>query len=162
MDAGADEILLAGNIEAPVCRPRGHDHGVRGELLARGQGRHEVLAVVLDGGDRHGRKELHPVAAGLGDEPLGQLGARDPVGKPRVVVDPVADPSLAAEGAGVDDDGVDAFPSGVDGGRQPRWSAPNDDEVVGGPIGLEGQADAVWPGPRRSGSPRGSRRQRRR
>ena len=79
---------------------------------------------------------------GLRDEPLGELGPGDPVGETRVVVDPVTDPGLAPEGAGVDDDGVDALASGVDGSRQPRWSAADDDEVIGGPIGLDSEADA--------------------
>ncbi len=35
VDPCADELVLAGDVEAAVGRPRGHDHGVRGELLAR-------------------------------------------------------------------------------------------------------------------------------
>ena len=101
---------------------------------------------MLHGGHRHGRQEFHPVATRLGDEPVGQFRTRDPVGEPRVVIDAVADPGLAAEGTGIDDDGIDAFPSGIDGGRQPGRSTPNDDEVICGPIGLDSQADATGQG----------------
>ena len=143
VDAGADEVVLAGHVKAPVRRAGGHDHGVGGELLARRQRGDQVIVVVLDGGDRHRGNELHPVAARLGHEPVGQLAAGDAVGEPRVVVDPVADPGLAAQGAGVHDDRVDALAGGVDGGRQPGRPASHDDQVVGGPVGFEGEADAA-------------------
>ena len=114
---------------------------------------------MLHGGHRHCRQEFHPVATCLGHEAVGQLRTRDPVGKSRVVIDAVADPGLAAEGTGIDDDGIDAFPSGIDGGRQPGRSAPNDDEVIRGPIGLDQPGRSDRPGLRRSGSPRESRPQ---
>jgi hypothetical protein len=75
--------------------------------------------------------------------PAGQLGAGDAVGEPGVVLDFAADPGLAAEGAGLDDNGVDAFPSGIDGGRQPSRSAADDDQVVGASIRHKREADAV-------------------
>jgi hypothetical protein len=65
VDAGADEILLPGDLQAPVSRSGGHDHRVRGELLPSRQRRHQVFAVVLDSGDRHRRQQFHSIAAGL-------------------------------------------------------------------------------------------------
>ncbi len=141
MDASAGHLRFAGDAQAPVDRPGGHDHRVRGELLPGRQAGHQVFAVGLDSGDRYRWQEFHPIAAGLGNEPVGQLGAGDPLGEPRVIVDPVADPRLAAEGAGVNDDGVDAFPGGVDGSSQPGLPAADNDQIVGGPIRLEGQAE---------------------
>src|SRR5580700_10204438 len=143
VDAGADEFLLAGDVETAVRRAGGHDHRVGGELLTGGQRGDHVVVIVLHGGDRHCGDELHSVSADLSHEPVGQLAAGDAVGESRIVVDPVADPGLAAEGAGVYDDRVDTFPGGVDGGRQPGRPAPDDDQVVGGPIGLEGEADTA-------------------
>ena len=73
--------------------------------------------IALHGGDRYRRDEFHAVTTDLGHEPVGELAAGDAIGKSRVVVDPVADPGLAAERAGLHHHGVDAFPGGVDRGR---------------------------------------------
>jgi len=99
--------------------------------------------IALDGGHRYRGNEFHPVPARLGHEPVGQLAARDAVGEPRVVVDLVADSGLAAQGACVHDDRVDALAGGIYGGCQPGRPAPHDDQVVGGPVGFEGEADAA-------------------
>jgi hypothetical protein len=79
----------------------------------------------------------------MGNVPVGQVGAGDPVGEPGVVLDFAADPGLAAEGAGIHDNSVDAFPGGVDSGRQPGRSAADDNQVVGASIRREGKADAA-------------------
>src|SRR5437763_836745 len=99
--------------------------------------------IALHGRYGYRRDEFYAVTTGLGYEPVSQLTAGDAVGEPRVVVDPVTDPGLAAERVGFHHHGVDAFPGGIDGGGQPSRTAPHDDQVVGGPVGLEGKTDAA-------------------
>ena len=142
-DAGADEFVLTGHVQAPVGRTGGHDHRVRGELLPGRQRGDQVIAVTRQAADRHRRQQLHPVPADLRHETVGQLAAGDALGEAGVVVDPVADGGLAAERAVLNHDGVDALPGRVDGRGQPGGSASDDDQVVGRPVGLEGEADAA-------------------
>lgn len=118
MDARPYELLFPRHFQAPVRRPCGHNDGVRGELGSSRQRDDQVLTVELHCPHRYGRQELHPVPSSLLDKPIGQLGTGDPVGEPRVIVDPVADPGLSSQGTGVHDDGVDALAGGVDGRRQ--------------------------------------------
>ena len=135
--------VLAGHVQAPVGRTGGHDHRPGGELLPGGQRGDQVIAITRQAADRHRRQQLHPVPADLGHEPVGQLAAGDAVRETGVVIDLVADRGLAAERAGVHDHGVDALPGGVNRRRQPGRSASDDDQIVGGPVGLEGEADAA-------------------
>jgi len=102
--------------------------------------------IALHRGDRYRRQQLHPVTVGLSHEPFGQLRAGDAVGEARVVVYLAADAGLASERAGLHHHGVDAFPGGVDGGRQPGRPAPDDDQVVGRPGGGAGEADVAGQG----------------
>lgn len=60
-----------------------------------------------------------------------------PFWKSRVVVDAISHTGLTAHGAAVDDDGVDAFARGVDGGRQTGGAAADDGEIVGLAVGLD-------------------------
>ena len=83
VDAGADEVLLAGHVKALVRRAGSDDHGVGGELLARRQRSDQVIVIAFDAGDRYRRNEFHPVPARLGHEPVGQLAAGDAVREPR-------------------------------------------------------------------------------
>ena len=99
MDTGSDEVVLPRHVQTAVRRPGGDDHRMRRELLARRQRRHEVVPVDRDRRHRHRRQQLDAVAAGLGHEPVRQLGAGDALGEPGIVVDAVADARLAAERA---------------------------------------------------------------
>jgi hypothetical protein len=74
---------------------------------------------------------------------IGKLGARHALGETGVVIDAITDGGLAAEGARIDDDRVDALTGGVDGCRQPGGSAPHDHQVVGEPRRFQGEPDAA-------------------
>ena len=91
--------------------------------------------------DAHRAEQLHLVAAGLGDESLGEVGAADAVRESRVVVDSLGDARLTAETAALDHDRVDALPRRVDRGREPRRAATDDREVVALLLCLERQAE---------------------
>jgi hypothetical protein len=110
---------------------------------AGGQRRHQVLAVAVDGADRHRRQQFYPVPSGLGDEPLRQLGPGNAIGEAGIVVDAVADACLPAKGAGFHHDGVDALPGGIDPGGQAGRATPGDDQVIGGSLCLKTEAETA-------------------
>src|SRR3990170_4869183 len=57
-----------------------------------------------------------------------------------VVVDPLRDAGLTAQGALLDDEGVDPLAGGVDGGGQAGGPTADDHEVVEGPLRLQREA----------------------
>ena len=131
MDAGPDQILLAGRLGAPVRRPRRDEHGA-GVVMLAGRGLHVELVVALvgDARDRHGLQRLDPVPLGLPHDAIGEVGAADAVGEPGVVVEPFGDARLPAEPLGIDDQGFEVLARRVDAGRETRGTATHDDEVV--------------------------------
>ena len=146
MDAGADEVVLAGNAEAPIRRSGGDQHRVRLDLLAACQAEAEVTRLRALGGDvldAHRAEKFDLVATGLGDEALGEVRSADALREPRVVVDALGDARLAAEPAALDHHGVDAFSRRVDGGGETRRAAADDRQVVAAALGLEGEPELV-------------------
>ena len=80
-----------------------------------------------------------PEALGLGAEAAHQLGALDPVGEARVVLDVARDHQLAAGLVAGDDDRGEVGPRGVDrGGQAGRAGADDDDVRLAGAIGGNG------------------------
>src|SRR6185437_15002859 len=143
MDAGADQVVLAGNTETPVRGSGGDERGVRLDLLAACKAQADVPrlgAIRLDLLDAHGAEQLDLVAARLGDETLGEIAAAA-VWESRVVVDPLGDARLAAEPAALDHNRVDALARRVDGGSQSGRAAADDRQVVAAALGLEGQPE---------------------
>src|ERR1039457_117405 len=144
VDAGADEVVLAGNPEASIGRSGGDERRVRLDLLAARQAQADVArpgAVRGDRLDAHGTEELHLVAPGLSDEAFGEISTTDALWKSGVVVDPLGDTGLATEPAALDHDGIDAFSRGIDRGGEPGRTAADDREVVATALGLEGQPE---------------------
>ena len=113
---------------------------MRRHLLTAGEMQAHIAGLELvevDRRDADRAQQLHLVATRLRDEALGQIAAADALWKSRVVVDPLGDAGLAAEPAALDDDGLDAFARGIDGGRQPGRAPAHDGEVVRAPLGFE-------------------------
>ena len=140
MHAGTDEVVLAGNAEAPVRRPGRDEHRVCLDLLAARQAKADVTGLRPLGGDvldAHGAEQLDLVATRLGDEALGKIGAAHALGESRVVVDALGHAGLATEPAALDHDGVDSLPRRVDRGGEPGGAAADDCEVVAAALGLE-------------------------
>ena len=98
--------------------------------LAGAERQLEVRPFPAYGGNLHCGQKLHAVPAGLGDEPVGQVGPGDPVREAGVVVDALGQPGLPAEAGLVHHQRVDALAGGIDGGRQPGRPAAHDDQVV--------------------------------
>ena len=137
VDPGADQLGLPGHAQPPVRRAAGHQHRAGAHPLPAGQAQHGVVSVPLEALDRHRGQHLDVVAARLGDKTLGQLGTPDALGESRVVVHPLGDAGLSAQGAAVHDQAADPLARGVDGGGETR-PAPR----------------RRWPGRRRRGRPR--------
>src|SRR5580704_5220848 len=146
MNATADQLILTGNVETAILRPGRHDHCGRDKLLPRGERCDHVLAISLDPRNRHGREKFYAVATRLRHEALSELRSRNSFREPRIVIDLVANAGLAPQSTGVDNDGINAFSSCINGGRQPRRPATHDDEIVNRALGLDGKTDAAGQG----------------
>ncbi len=86
-------------------------------------GRSEVDLVDVGG------QELGAEALGLLPELRHEVGAHDPVGEARVVLDVGRQHELPAGLQTLDDQGLQVGSGGVDGGRESRRARPDDDDV---------------------------------
>ena len=82
VDAGADQVVLAGRAGPPVGRAGRDERGARVVVVA-GRGLDvDLLAVAPRSTHRDGLQHLDAVALRLQHDPVGELGAADALGEP--------------------------------------------------------------------------------
>ena len=130
MDAGADQIVLAGRAGHPVRRAGRDERGARMVVVA-GRGLDvDLLAVARDRPHGDGLEHLHAVALRLQHDPVGELGPADAFGEAWVVVEPFRDAGLTTQALAVDHQRLQVLSSGVDRRGEPRRPTADDDQVV--------------------------------
>src|SRR5947208_940196 len=105
------------------------DHRVRIERSAVREAHRARRAVDLQPDDVAGRDEFGAETYGLPARPLGELRARDAVGKAEVILDPRTLASLAAGGGALDEDGAQPFRRAVHRSAEAGRAAADDDQV---------------------------------
>ena len=98
--------------------------------LPVGRADESVLAVETDLDDFLGLEDLDPEAFGLAAEPIGELGAADPLRETGEVVEEFGDAGLTADTGPLDDEGLDPLAGGVEGGGQTGGTAADDGQIV--------------------------------
>src|SRR5581483_9268484 len=130
VDAGPDQRVLARSVGSPVGGAGGHEHRPSVIVLAGRRLDVDLVTVARHPADRDRLQHLDPVAPGLLDDPVGELGPADPVGEPGVVVQAFGHAGLPAETLAVDDQRLEVLASGIDGGGEPGGPPAHDDHVV--------------------------------
>ena len=137
MDAGAYEVLLAGHAQPQVGGAGDYYRRAGAVLVARLGGDGDVRAFPPQRPDTYGGEELDAVALRLLDHAFSELGAADALREAGIVVDTLGGASLSPQRALLDDQGVDALTSAVDGRRQAGRTPADDDQVIERALRLE-------------------------
>ena len=134
--AGADEVVLAGDLQPPVggAQSPAARHSCRTPSRPRCFTQRYSL-VHRDPGDLLRLQDLDAEALSLEAEAVGELGAGDAFGEAGKVVQALGDPHLPTDAAALDDQRLDPFARGVEGGGQPGRPAADDDQVVEAVLG---------------------------
>ncbi len=126
IDAGALQPLLVGQAQPPVVDAgraegsAGDDLGAVGEIadaFPRQELTPDALAV---------EKNFRPEMICLLTRAFGQLRAADPLGEPEIILDLGTGPGLSAQCGPLDQHGLEAFGSAIDGGAEPSRAAAID------------------------------------
>ena len=86
VDASADEVILAGDLEATVGGARGQEHGIGAVFVSRLRAQAMIAAFAGTVHDLGGGQGLHPKALRLLLQPLCELTAADAFGEAGEVV----------------------------------------------------------------------------
>ena len=128
-DTAAPVLLLAGDAKVARQAAGGHDQGRRAKLVARLHADDLGAAVLVDLLDRLELPDFQAEPAGVVAHLGGQLAAQDGL-EAGVVLDQLGVQQLAAEGAPVQQEGLEVHPGRVEAGGQPGRAAAHDDYVV--------------------------------
>ena len=128
-DADAFVGVDVGDRQPAVVGARREDDGAGTHLVATLEPDEMAIVAGLERERAIGRCGTGAELAGLRDGPGGELGAADAGREAEVVLDPARRARLAAEGAALDDERVEAFGRAVDGRAEPGRTAPDDNEV---------------------------------
>ena len=113
MDAGPDQVFLAGYTQSAVASAGRQQYRPRAVFVPGLGCDHLVIVVGLDLGDRLGRENLHIEPLGMRPHLVGKLSAADALHEARVVVDAFGRPGLAADATLLDDQSLDPLSGGV-------------------------------------------------
>ena len=141
VEAGAG--VFAGQVEPVVLDSGGADVGPGGEGAAGGEVDDD--APVAEGGVDAllEKQDFRAECDGLLSCSFGQAGAADAAGEAEVVLDEGAGSGLAADGVAFEQDGMQTFGGGVDGGAEPSGAGAVDGDVVFGGGGCAEPAEPV-------------------
>ena len=130
VDARALELLEPRDVEPAVLDPAGDQHAARAEPRAVVQGDDAVAAVDAERAHRAGHTEARAEALRLKQRVPRELGARDPGGKPEIVLDPRARARLTARRERLGSEHFEPLRGGVHRRREPRGAGTDDHEIV--------------------------------
>ena len=130
VDAATGEVVDAGSGVAPVVDAGGDDDGLCAQGRTVGEADRARGAVALQRDDVAGGDQFGAELGGLATGPLGELGARDAVGKAEVVLDARALPGLPACRRSLDEHGLQPLGRAVHRGAETSGTAADDDQVV--------------------------------
>ncbi len=103
MDAGANQVFLAGDSQPAVLGPRRQQYSAGVVFIPRLGGNHLMVAVGHYSGNCLGRQNLYAEPLGMGLHLLGKLATADTFCESRIIVDALGDPRLATDAALLDD-----------------------------------------------------------
>src|SRR5207244_5212044 len=115
------------DVQPAVVGAGGDEEGPAPDIGAVAETDRQVPPVGGEAGRHAGTAELGTELDRLQQRPIGEVPARDPRRKAKVVLDPAAGAGLATDGDRLHDEGRQALRRAVDGGGETRRSRPDTD-----------------------------------